>query len=215
MRSLFSIGLSIFLQLFFMTPARATIPSISVGQPQLEGNGCPIGTAGAVVLEDGSTVSIILDEFLIMGKKGVNSWDQMKRFCRFRIPVYVPPGFNLEATSINYRGFADLPGMARAFIMTTGPVANAMNLSVGEQPIRSELRDMSGNFRLTQPLPQNFRTNCKVVTMIEFNTVLQLFGQAPRTPLFLKADAQVTIDSADIGGTDAPIRIQFRMRPCH
>lgn len=192
----------------------AQTPQFSVGQPFMNGNGCPDGTAHSAVLEDGSTVSILFDQFLVQGKKGGNPWDQMKKYCHFRIPISLPPGYNLEATSINYRGFAHLPNMARAFIMTTGPVANAMGLSVGEQPVRTEIRNLSDGYSITQPLPQNFKGRCRPVQAIEFNSILQLFGPAAKGPLWLMADAQITIDSGDIGGTADPIRIQFRIQPC-
>jgi len=200
--------------LVFQSISFSQTPPFAVGQPILAGNGCQSGTARAVVLEDGSTVSILFDEFFVTGRRGGNSWDQMKRFCQFRIPVSIPPGFNLEATSINYRGFADLPKNAKAFVITTGPVANAMGLSVGEQPIRTEIRNTTGNYSIVQPLLQNFKNKCRPTQMIEFNTIVQLFGPAPKIPLWLSADAQITIDSADIGGVEDPIRIRFRLSPC-
>lgn len=159
-------------------------PGFSVGYPQLDGNGCPSGTARAVVLDDGSTVSI-------------------------------PEGYNLEATSINYQGFADLMQNARGIVMTTGPMSNPMGLTVGDQNIRTEMRNKQGNFSIIQPLFQNFKNICRPIQMIEFNTVIQLFGPNPKNTLHLVSEAQFSIDSGDIGGTEDPIRIKFRVRPCH
>jgi hypothetical protein len=204
-----------FAGLVFGSIGFSQVPGFSVGQPMLDGNGCPVGSAQAVALEDGSTVSILFDQFYAKGNKGGNQWDLMRRFCRFRIPVTVPAGYNLEATSINYRGFADLPKNARGIVMTTGPMSNPMGLTVGDIDIRSEIRNTTGNFSIIQPLPQNFKNICRPVQMIEFNTVIQLFGPAPKGPLYLLADAQFVIDSGDIGGTEDPIRIKFRVRPCH
>lgn len=199
----------------FGSMGQTQVPGFTVGEPLLDGNGCPVGSAQAAVLEDGSTVSILFDQFFARGKKGGNQWDLMRRFCRFRIPVAVPPGYNLEATSINYRGYAELPQNARGIVMTTGPMSNPMGLTVGDIDIRTEIRNTVGNFSIVQPLPQNFRDICRPVQMIEFNTVIQLFGPAPKGPLYLMSDAQFVIDSGDIGGTEDPIRIKFRVRPCH
>ena len=189
--------------------------SFTVDHPQLVGNGCPTGSAQAAVLSDGSTVSVIFDQYSISGRKGSNPWDQMRKFCRFIIPVNVPAGYNIQATSITYRGFASLPSNSRGIIMTSGPMANPMDLVVGDMDIRTEMRNTEQEFTITQPIPQNHSDACRPTTRIEFVTAMQLFGPHIKAPLYLMADSQINIDSTDIGGTEEPIRITFKMSRCN
>lgn len=192
--------------------AKADLP-FQVGQPRMEGTGCPSGSVQAIVSSDGASVSILFDSFTITGKKGANQWDLMRKFCSFRIPLNVSPGFNLDVQTIDYRGFANLSNNNHAFIITTGPAVNMADFVVGNNPVRTDIRNVVGDFTITQAVPQNGRGGCKPLQSLDFATVLQLFGPNPRGPLFLINEAQVTIDSADAGPQEA-IRLKIAVRPC-
>ncbi len=184
-----------------------------LGEPVMTGSGCPAGTARAALSPDGSVVSIIFDDFVVKGKKGGNHYLEMRKFCRFKIPVNIMPGFALVATKIDYRGFAHVQNGNRAFIVTAGPLTNMGEFSVGEQPVKSELKKMSTDYLVTQPIPVLGQAKCSQSRTLDFNVVIQLFGPSARGPLYLLEEAMVTLDSADVID-EAPIDLQIELRPC-
>jgi hypothetical protein len=213
MKPLLVLTLSVAVFIGLSSLSAVAAPPFQVGNPRMEGSGCPTGSVQAIVSDDGSSVSILFDKFTISGVKGPNQWDLMRKSCSFRIPLSVDPGFNLDVQTIDYRGFANLANNNHAFIITTGPAVNMSDFVVGNNPVRTDIRNIVGNFTITQAVPQNGRGNCKATQSLDFATVLQLFGPNPRGPLFLVNEAQVTIDSADAGPQEA-VRLRIAARPC-
>jgi hypothetical protein len=128
-------------------------PAYQIGEPVMIGNGCPQGSASAVISPGGSAISILFDRFAIDGRRGGNQWDLMRKNCRFHIPVAVTPGYTLEAVQVDYRGFANVQNNNRAVIITTGASVGLSDMVVGNERTRTELRGMTGNFLVRQAIP--------------------------------------------------------------
>lgn len=206
--------LSAVLTFFAFSVAFSELP-FQLGQAVTSGTGCPTGSVSVVVSPDGNEISILFDNFTVSGHKGGNYYLDMRKNCRFQIPLDLQAAYNLQALQIDYRGFAQLPGNHRAYIMTTGPDINMNSFSVGDQDIRTEVRNNIGNFFVSQPLRLRDMSHCLGQQYIEFSTVVQLFGPAPRAPLYLMEDASITIDSADMSANQEAIRLIVRAVPCH
>lgn len=87
--------------------------TIQLGYPAHGGNGCPAGSASAVVAPDGSSLSIIFDQFVTeAGQSTGRSMD--RKSCNIAVPVHVPNGFSISIISVDYRGFVSLPMGAQA-----------------------------------------------------------------------------------------------------
>ncbi|MCS6838468.1 MAG: DUF4360 domain-containing protein [Bdellovibrionaceae bacterium] len=87
--------------------------SIRLGTPSYGGSGCPAGTASVSVSPDGSTITILFDQFT--AESGGHSGKQVDRkSCNLSIPVEVPQGYSVAIFQVDYRGFNSLPWGARS-----------------------------------------------------------------------------------------------------
>lgn len=78
-----------------------------MGVPSYAGTGCPQGTMTSTLSSDAKTLAIIFDNFAVRAGNGLGVRAQMN--CQMRVPIVVPPGYKIEATRIDYRGFANAP----------------------------------------------------------------------------------------------------------
>ncbi|AZZ37393.1 DUF4360 domain-containing protein [Bdellovibrio sp. qaytius] len=82
---------------------------ISVGQPAYGGNGCPAGSASVTVTPDGSTMSVLFDQF--SAEAGNTTGRRIDRkSCNLRVPIRVPNGYSVALIGVDYRGFNAIPG---------------------------------------------------------------------------------------------------------
>lgn len=87
--------------------------TIELGLPAYGGNGCPAGTASATLSPDGSSLSIIFDEFLTEAGPAVGRTINRKS-CNIAVPVHVPNGYSISVLAVDYRGYVGLPRSASA-----------------------------------------------------------------------------------------------------
>lgn len=85
---------------------------IQLGQPAYGGNGCPAGSASAVLSPDNKSLSVLFDQFIVEAG-GANS-TVARKSCNIAIPVHVPQGYSLSIISVDYRGYVSLPAQAQA-----------------------------------------------------------------------------------------------------
>jgi hypothetical protein len=181
----------------------------------VSGTGCPIGSVSATVAPDGSTISIIFDKFQIAAHNGANPLSDLTRTCRFIIPTSISPGYILEGTRVDYRGFSQVTMGARAFLTTTGPNLTFGRFTVANPATRSEVSNAGSDFTLThQIIPAAYFNNCQVVRPVEFTTELKLMSPFPRAPQAFSGDSSVMLDSADISSGGGPIQVAVRIRKC-
>lgn len=83
--------------------AAQTPPSIRVHSLQAIGTGCPAGSYSATISPDGSTFSVLLDNFVAES----NMHRPIVRLnCELKVNFQVPAGWTFAVTSADYRGFA-------------------------------------------------------------------------------------------------------------
>jgi hypothetical protein len=81
---------------------------IRLGLPAYGGNGCPQGTASAILSPDQKTMSILFDQFSAeAGRTSGRAVD--RKSCNIAIPVHVPQGYSISLFQVDYRGFNSIP----------------------------------------------------------------------------------------------------------
>lgn len=86
---------------------------ISLGLPGYGGNGCPGGSASAILSPDQKSLSIIFDQY--SAQAGIPSNKAFDRkSCNIAIPVHVPQGLSISVLAIDYRGFNGIPAGAKS-----------------------------------------------------------------------------------------------------
>ena len=84
---------------------------VQLGQPAYGGNGCPAGTASAVLSPDAKELSILFDQYVAQSG-GSTGLTLDRKACNVAIPVHVPGGWSVSILAFDYRGFNDLPAGA-------------------------------------------------------------------------------------------------------
>lgn len=86
---------------------------ITMGQPTFNGSGCSSQTARATLSPNGQQISILFDSFIAEAGTNLFSSEVDQKNCDMNIPIRVPNGYSIALFSIDYRGYADLPGNSR------------------------------------------------------------------------------------------------------
>ncbi|MEZ0392139.1 MAG: DUF4360 domain-containing protein [Pseudobdellovibrionaceae bacterium] len=188
---------------------------IAIGDPELKGTGCPTGTARAVLSPDGSAISILFDEFMLeIKRKQEYPESQIKRTCYFKIPVSAPPGFMIEASRIDYRGYAQFTKQTTAYLTTAGPILNPMQNDVTVRPKITRIPPGDDVFTISHTIKPNYHTaKCKKGKTLEFSTEIKFVGPLINRPNFIMEEALLVIDSADIAN-EGDIQIGIRLKEC-
>lgn len=175
--------------------------TIQLGYPASGGNGCPAGSASAVVSPDGKSLSIIFDQFI--AEAGPASGRTMDRkSCNIAVPVHVPNGYSISIIAVDYRGFVSLPQGATARLTAEYFFAGMR----GPQ--------FAKDFRGRQDSDYTFNNALGVQAMVwspcgaDVNLRVNA-GMMVRNTSY--QDAMATVDSADF---NAGIIYQVQMRRC-
>lgn len=91
-----------------LVSAAAQADDIALGEPAYGGNGCPAGTASAVLSPDSKTLSVLFDEYIAEAGDSVGKSIDRKS-CNLAIPVHVPQGYSVSILKVDYRGFVSVP----------------------------------------------------------------------------------------------------------
>lgn len=77
----------------------------SLGKVTYNGNGCPAGSATAVLSPDGNELSVMFSEFTAQTGSTPYAYSN----CNIAIPIDLPPGIMVGLMGIDYRGLAMIP----------------------------------------------------------------------------------------------------------
>ena len=206
---------------FLMTQAISThadAQTYQITSVQVVGAGCPQGSVSAVLANDLSAISILFDRFMVTANKGTISaaTPSLRKSCKFIFGVQVSEGYNLEATTLQYRGFAQLPGAGiTANITTSGSIMNQTRFVLNKNMITSSISNKVDNFFIEQSIFQDFKNTCQRQTKIEFETSISLIGRSNRFTMIFPEQSALTIDSLDAGPSSSAIELGIKLSPCH
>jgi hypothetical protein len=87
--------------------AGAEAPSgVSVRGIRAFGQGCPIGSANAVISPDGQAFSLLLDNYSAVVEAGGRP--TVRRDCDIEVDLNIPAGWSFAVVAADYRGFIDI-----------------------------------------------------------------------------------------------------------
>jgi hypothetical protein len=72
-----------------------------------EANGCPAGSYSIVVSPDGTTLSVLFDQFTLESSD-LSVGGKQSKVCRISSPLNVPANHSIGVYKVDYRGFAKL-----------------------------------------------------------------------------------------------------------
>lgn len=72
-----------------------------------ETNGCPEGSYSIVVSPDGTTLSVLFDQFTLESR-GASAGGVQRKVCRISSPLTLPANQSIGVYKVDYRGFAKL-----------------------------------------------------------------------------------------------------------
>jgi len=72
-----------------------------------EANGCPEGSYSIVTSPDGTTLSILFDQFTVESG-GTSVSGKPRKVCRISSPLNLPANYSIGVYKVDYRGFAKL-----------------------------------------------------------------------------------------------------------
>lgn len=101
--------------LLLTTTAFASPFSLENSATVLAGSGCPPGTSNITISPDGTTLSVLFDQFVAEAGGALAVLTDIKT-CQLRIPLQVPSGYTLGVYKVDYRGYLLLPSQSYALL---------------------------------------------------------------------------------------------------
>lgn len=176
--------------------------TIQLGYPAYGGNGCPAGTASAVVSPDGSALSIIFDQFTTEAGQG-SGRTMDRKSCNIAVPVHVPNGFSISIIAVDYRGFVSLPQGASARLTAEYFFAGMRGPQFMKDFFGRQDTDYTFNNQLG--VQAMVWSPCGADVNLRVNAAMMVRNAGYQT-------AMATVDSADMS---AGIIYQVQMRRCN
>jgi hypothetical protein len=160
---------------------------IRLGQPGYGGNGCPQGSASAILSPDRKSLSILFDEYFV---EATRRKKLQRKSCNLAIPVHIPQGLSVSIIKADYRGFNELPYGARSRFKVESFFAGRR----GPRYTKTWRGPISSDFKLTNTIARGsiVWSPCGRDVNLRVNTSLLV-----RTR---RSDALSALDSADFSG---------------
>ena len=156
-----------------------------------EANGCPEGSYSIVVSPDGTTLSILFDQFTLESSDASVSGTRRK-VCRISSPLNLPANYSIGVYKVDYRGFAKLAAKQETQLDVQyflGPHDNEHG-RVFKRKIKGP---HEGDYLFTETIGagQMKRVGCGTAAMLDVGITLSLDGD-------LRAgEAMASLDTAD------------------
>jgi len=174
---------------------------IRLGTPGYGGTGCPDGTASVNLTEDGKSLSILFDQFVVEAGGSTNkSFD--RKVCNVAIPVHVPQGLSVSVLAIDYRGFNDIPAGAKS--------------TFGVEYFFAGIKGPSFTKNFAGPVSDNYlvhndlQANAMVWSKCGADVILRT-NPSIRVQTVQNKDATASVDSEDV---NAAIIYQLQWQKC-
>lgn len=165
------------------------------------GGACPKGSFTVVNSPDGSSVSVLFDQFTITGSKvGTTSIT-----CRAVVPLNLPEGYSLGVYRIDYRGFAEVEGKNSAELN--------VSYALGPNKTKSFRRRVkgrhSGEFMFTENIGAGLmkRIGCGSAAQLDMTAGLTLTADGRYEDTMAGLD---TLDGSERGG----VTFKFDLKKC-
>lgn len=188
-----------------LLPVFSWAQSYQLGNATYTGLGCPAGSLVITVSPDGGAISVLFNNFRLGFKPGYIGAKKVD--CQIRIPMTITPGYMLEANSLDYRGFIDLPNRANSLRLTTAGVLNSGRLSNFFNKSTEFVGPKTDSFTLTHLVPQTLPNarKCNTVNELKLNVSADITSRG--------FSGEFSLDSADIGSDGLVMAVM--LKPCN
>jgi hypothetical protein len=178
------------------------VDGIWLGSPTSGGTGCPAGTASAAASPDGSSVSILFDQYEVRAG-GMTGKTMDRKTCDIVIPMTLPQGYSVSILAIDYRGFNNLPRGAQSRFDVEYFFAG----SHGPGFTKNFYGDLSDNFLIHNNIAAESTVWSSCGASVNLRTNTALLVQTNR----MSQEALASVDSADVS---ASVVYQLQWRRC-
>lgn len=164
----------------------ASLPAVAQ-----ETNGCPEGSYSIVMSPDGTTLSILFDQFTVESS-GTSASARQRKVCRISSPLNLPADYSIGVYKVDYRGFAKLAAKQESELDVQyflGP-RDSQHGRVFKRKIKGPHED---DYLFTETIGagQMKRVGCGTAAMLNVSITLGLDGN-------LRADeAMASLDTTD------------------
>jgi hypothetical protein len=176
--------------------------SLTLGQPQHAGTGCPIGSVAAVLSPDSKQLSLLFDQYVAEAGNSVGKTLDRKG-CTVAVPVTIPQGWSVSVVKVDYRGYTNIPSGGRGSFTTEYFFAG------GRSPrLIQNFRTGEDNYTLTDNvlLRGEVYSRCGAQENLRLSTSLSVNSNRRGD------DAIATLDSIDVG---SEIIFQLQWKRCN
>lgn len=171
-----------------LVASAALADTISVGQPEYGGNGCPVGSVSAVLSPGQEALSVIFDKYIAeAGRSSGKSLD--RKSCNVAVPVHIPQGLSVGIFKVDYRGFASIPAGGNGSHNVEYFFAGARGPRVST-PFRNTQQDYL--------ITHNLQTSAIVWTPCGADTNLRINSNILAQTNRNWDDAMMTVDTVDV-----------------
>jgi hypothetical protein len=114
-------------------PQGAQITNVTMG-----GGGCSNSTASVILSPDGTELSVLFDNFILNANaSNVNQKNlRAETSCSVNVDMYIPYGYQMAFTGVDYRGYANIPNTAQGYHRLLFQMANTPVTSMREATAR-------------------------------------------------------------------------------
>ena len=85
----------------------ACVVLVSLPASAQEANGCPAGSYSLIMSPDGTSLSVLFDQFTV-ASGGASASGPSRKTCRISSPLNLPANHSIGVYKVDYRGFAKL-----------------------------------------------------------------------------------------------------------
>ena len=93
--------MNLMIKSIFACALLASLPALAQ-----EANGCPKGSYSIITSPDGTTLSILFDQFTV--ESSASASRQSRKVCRISAPLNLPANLSIGVYKVDFRGFAKL-----------------------------------------------------------------------------------------------------------
>lgn len=182
---------------------------LQMHSPSYGGSGCPQGSATAVLSPDGTSLSVLFDEYQVEVQ---SREERQSRSCEIRIPFSVPLGYAVQIVKMEYRGFTSLARGARSTFGAGFRFEASRSSSLAQRDEGRVLRahvmqgEREGEFMVSSYIPKARFSQCGEDFTLVAESYLNVMANRSGDQSFSM------IDSMD--SVHRPVRYALRWRRC-
>jgi hypothetical protein len=185
-----------------MTWAR---PPIDVDFIEARGNGCPPGSFTATLAPDGSSLSVLFNQFTAEARSETDP--RQKSVCNLVLRIRLAPGYSVGIVNADYRGFVSVVGAQSRAVFRSNWVLreNGEKVATGQELNQIFKEPINDTFFVRSPAPQIQWMGCETrqARLILQSNVTAVARQG--------AEAMITVDSADVA---EGVKYDLSLRAC-